>query len=146
MRRSSSSTMSWLPRDDSTRSRPSCTTSPLKQRCSSSTLAFIARSLLDQGVWASDAEWDRYSKLEALHQRIQARHEVARRELECTRRQQVNDLMHTWQLYKQVIEELDRTSSLLEELGNAAIASALAPPVSGASQSAEAGSGVESSP
>lgn len=68
------------------------------------------------------AEWldagfsERLGRLEGLHRRAEAQHEVARRGLERLTADQVEGLQLAWRRYCQVITELDRACAEFEAL------------------------------
>jgi hypothetical protein len=66
--------------------------------------------------WLGDPLWERLSRAEADHQRIQTEHENVRRDLESVQRSGSPDLRAAWRRYCEIIAELDRTTAELESL------------------------------
>jgi hypothetical protein len=66
--------------------------------------------------WLDDLFWNRLSRIEEHHQRVQYRHETVRRDLEAVQRTSSADLQEAWLRYCEVIAELDRTTAELEAL------------------------------
>jgi len=67
--------------------------------------------------WLDAGFWDRLSRLEGRHQRVQAEHDDARRGLERLPLDQAEELRLAWRRYCEVIAELEQTTSEFESLG-----------------------------
>jgi hypothetical protein len=69
-----------------------------------------------QPLWLDSSFWHRLSELERSHEQLQNEHEAARRQLDRVRRDEVAELQRLWVVYRDIIEQLERTSAALESL------------------------------
>jgi hypothetical protein len=81
----------------------------------------MSASESSRAEWLDNSFWERLDLLETRHQRLQAEHEVARRELENVSADSANELREVWNRYCAVIADLDSTTAELEVLRNGGI-------------------------
>jgi hypothetical protein len=69
-------------------------------------------------AWPGTEFWDRLDHLEDRHQRIQSKHESARRGLERLSAREAEEVRQAWRHYCEVIAELDQTTAEFETLNS----------------------------
>jgi hypothetical protein len=75
----------------------------------------MSASEASRAEWLDNRFWERLDVLESRHQRIQIKHENARRGLEFALDEEF-DACDAWRYYCDVIAELDRATAELEDL------------------------------
>lgn len=66
--------------------------------------------------WLDREFWERLTRLENRHQKVQSEHDSARRRLERVTPRETEELRDAWRQYCQVIAELDQTTAEIETL------------------------------
>lgn len=66
--------------------------------------------------WLDPEFWERLDRLESQHQKLQSKHESARRSLDGAVHRESEELRNAWRRYCEVIEELDKTTAEFEIL------------------------------